>query len=916
MWWKMLCKQLATGCILGLLLFLPASSLPAQSADEDSRLEEFLERLQLTDLYLVHLENVVQATQDKDAKLEKAKQLADLYASRLASIGDDQEKYNDLIQRVNKLLADVPEANTDSLQVQLLRADWVRADGHISQWAMNRSDPEPLQKAQQILAPIAPRLTKYQRELNDVYDKLIQDVQAEKDEEKKQKLNAEMERRYAVTGQASYFAGWANYQLGITRYDQPAAKADFAAARDAFRRLLQIAEDEPYKDLVPNDLQLQLSTRARTVIGLAQTEIAAGDIEAAKLLFGFLDHNSVSAAIRDQADFHQLTGYLNARQLGPAVTLAAQVVKGFRGSPTQGKVSFCFALLREGFLAGNSSDHKLLAKLGVQGMTALRQFTTLQKFLSDNEINLKGEGGFINNWLQGQQELAEAEKSKIPADYEKALATFEAALKAPGAGQNLALAAECRTKAAVCLYRLKRYDEAARMYETAAPALKAAGGDAAVGALWSAFVCHYQLRKTSNDHTLKAVSILKQIQREFPKHEYAKKAGPFLAKLSESAGDKAQSIATWQAVKEGDPQYATAQSEIASIRHKQWRDKGRDAAAGKTALSAIDKYLSVAASKPDAQRQLAALTDGVEIATHQKNATLATAYLSRAARIAGSSSVKGAAAAKYHYFALQAAQQKNDDAAVKTHATWIQENAAGTAYEGLALIMLAKDVESRIKAAGTPSRELLNEAVGIYSRMAQQAGQTQETLASNTNARIATARLASYEFRTGRYELSARHWEALLSAFPKDKRYLREAARSYSAAKQHAKALPHWRTLSKGLSSRDEKWLEAKFHHLNSLSYTSPDIAKKAFAQFRSLYPTVKDPAWSGKFKELERRITGSSGAAVQPPVSSDAVVAKRMDDAAISQSSQPQSSFNLLLALGGAVLIGAVVCGVIVARR
>jgi len=936
MWWKNLKATLASFTVASsavasftaasftaavLLICLTAAPARAQPVDPDTQLEDFLQRLQLTDLQLVHLENQVDATSDPGQQLEKAKRLADLYALRLASIGEDQQKYNSLVQRVNALLQKVPDANTVSLQVLLLKADWVRADALISKWALNRGDTAPLQKAQQILAPIAPRLTSFQLELNTAYDKLIQDLQAEKDAEKKQKITAEIERRHAVTGRASYYAGWANYELGVTRIGQPGAKDDLQAARAAFRRLLQIETDEEYKDLDAGDLQLQLVTRARTVVGLAQTETALGDQAAARTLFALLDHATVSITIRDQAAFHQLTGYLNARQLGAAVTFAAQVVKDFRGTPTQGKVSFCAALLREGFLAGTSSDHKLLARLGVQGMTSLRQFGVLQKFLADNNITLKGEGGFINNWLQGQQELAAAEKSKIPADYEQALATFEAALKAPGARQNLALAAECRTKAATCLYRLNKYAEAARMFEAAAPALKSAGGDAAVNALWSAFMCHYQLRKKSKDHTLKAVSLLQQIQRDYADHAYAKKAAPLLASLNQAAGNQSQAINKWEAIKPSDPQYATAQSEIAAIRHKMWREQGRTAPAARTALDAIARYLEVSASRPDTARQLAALTDGVEIASHQKDTALAAGYLSRAAKIMAARPMRGGAAAKYHYFALQAAQQAKDNAAIKQHATWIQSNAAGTAYEGLALIMLAKDVEAQIKAADTPSQDLLNQAVGIYSQMAQQAGQTQEILASDANARIATTRLASYEFRTGRYDLSARHWESLLAAYPKDKRYLREAARAFSAARQHEKALPYWRTLSKGLENRDSKWFEAKFHHLNSLSYTSPDVAGKAFAQFRQLYPTVKDPAWSSKFKELERRINAPSSAADTPrpqpaaasTANNPATAATASQDVATDNS---QLSLTLVLAIGGALLAGVILCGVLVARR
>ncbi|MBW3599247.1 MAG: hypothetical protein KY475_18500, partial [Planctomycetes bacterium] len=106
------------------LLFFVLYSAASFTAD-DEKLERFLARLGLVELQIVHVERSLEgATAGPDEQQRLARRLADLYAEQLMNSADDPAAYNDLVQRIEDLLARFPAANTAALQVMLLQADY------------------------------------------------------------------------------------------------------------------------------------------------------------------------------------------------------------------------------------------------------------------------------------------------------------------------------------------------------------------------------------------------------------------------------------------------------------------------------------------------------------------------------------------------------------------------------------------------------------------------------------------------------------------------------------------------------------------------------------------------------------------------------------------------------------------------
>jgi len=849
-------KLLLTLC----LILIPAIAAPAATPEEEKKVEAFLDRLNLIDLQIVYLEKQLGGDSlPAEKRTETAKRLADMYAERLMSAGDDAEKFAQIEAQIRKLIERSPEANTTSLQVMMLQADFNRGEERIKQWLGDRSKTKELEEAKEILARIAPQLSAHQKELNGQAEELRQQINKTEDEAEQARLMKEAARRAPVTGRATYFAGWANYYAGLTLTGE-AATAAFTEARAAQRAFLELDPLEKYKDVDVDFLGLQNDYRARAMIGLGQAEIALGALKEADACFKFLEHVNVPLAIRDGVAYYHVQGLLNAGLQQEALAFADQHLKTFGGNATQGKIDFCRELLNAGFKTINPSPiSQQLGDMGVKALARLGQIAFLRAYMKAYSVELPDGDGFYMTWLRGEQQFDEASKTKSKDAYQAALSTLNSALKKPDARTDLASAGECRYKVGLCLFHLEQYEKAAAEFEQAIPALKSAGGDSALNAAWSAFVAYYKLTaKGDARHVSSAIGVLERIKTDFPGSDKARNANSYIAKLKQAGASTADSIASWEKIKPTDSNYYTALYELARLRQRAWKEVSGDAkaAAAKALGSAIDKYLSIAGRDNKDSRKLDVLMIAAETELAQGDAAKSAQHVAQGAILAGTLPASESAVQKYHYYALTLAQKQSNAAEVQQHAQWLHENAKGSAYERVAIILLAQKTAANIstmQAAGqTPDYE---EAYNIYLRLAQVTGESARALESDKNARVANSRLASYEMQTGRNLAAARRLQRLLETDPKNESYLKRAARAEHAAGEHQAALDHARILVKGLAKNTEAWYEAKWIQLDSLRRIDPAQAKSAHQQFRVLYPKIKYPTWDEKFKMLDTQL-------------------------------------------------------------
>src|SRR5206468_1313516 len=135
------------------------------SADDASTLDRYLQRLGLTDLRLVHQQQLLSEARNDAARAQRAKQLSDLYAQRLLEAADEPERFAQLVDQVEKLIRDYPAVDSPQLQVMLLQAEYQRAEAKALHWIDEPTDDAARREAQGLLAKVTPQLAQRHQQL-------------------------------------------------------------------------------------------------------------------------------------------------------------------------------------------------------------------------------------------------------------------------------------------------------------------------------------------------------------------------------------------------------------------------------------------------------------------------------------------------------------------------------------------------------------------------------------------------------------------------------------------------------------------------------------------------------------------------------------------------------------------------------
>lgn len=828
---------------------------------EELALERYLARLGLVELQAAQLERLIARELPADQRLTLARQLADLYAEQLMNSAENPERFAEIQKHIDALTAKTPQARTPALEVMLLQADYNRAEAEIARWIADARQTAARDSARETLARIAPLFDERRKELTAAADKLLKELdeappQNARRSAEQQTKETELARMQALAGRASYFAGWTNYYLGLAK---ESGAAEFARSREIFRELLDVGDEDPEK-IEAESLGLESVWRARSVIGWGLAEAATSHAKASLACFKLLGHASVPPAVQDQAPYWCVQGLLNAKSYAEAKEFAQQQIAAFGDNATQGKVSLCAALVRAGYAdPAAPAELRELGALGIEGLARLGQQAAIRTLIDKYSIDLSAANNFHLLWAQGQSLLAAADKSKQPADYQKAADMLAKAILAPDAQTNLAAAGKCRAEQAWCLYQLKKFEEAGRLYEKAASELAAARQESAPEALWMAFVAFQHLVKEKPRFAAPAVEALTTLKRDFPRHKYAERADYYIGKLRQSAASVEETIGQLESVAAGSPSYLAARYDICVLLHQEWADSRRkkdaDAAslADKT-MAAVDVFLAAGKSE-DPVRIVRTALIGADVALHGQppDPKKAAAYLSQCEPLAATLPSQSALAAEFHYRSLQLARQQNDSAQAAAEAQWLVDQAPGSAYETPALILVTQDVERELKSS--PSRDLHQRAMELYGRLVKQLGGGPQALKSRKNAKIASAKFAEHAIAVGDFEQAADRLEALLAAFPDDKTYLKRAGEAEFSARRFAKSLVHWRKLLAGLAKGSPEWHEAKYYQLACLAETDRETAKKVFRQLELLYPELGPSPWREKVVALKQRL-------------------------------------------------------------
>jgi tetratricopeptide (TPR) repeat protein len=834
-------------------------------ADDAQSLDQFLARLGLGDLRLANTERMLARETVPAKRAELARKLADGYAEELIAAADEPERFAALKSRVDKLLADVPDARTPAVEVIVLQAEYQRAEAMMLHWLEEPSDKASLEQAVAILSHVQPQLSARQQELAGAVDRDADRIDQIKNERDRLAAERQLSRQRAVAARADFFAGWAAYYLGVSRQGTAAARADYAEAKLHFCRMLDVSDAKDYEAVDAEGLGLDSVWRSRAVVGLGLAELGLRRIAAANRVFGWLHSSSTAPLIRDQADYWHLQGLLNAGLLREATDYASREADRFTGTPSAGKTSLCTAAIRAAAVlpTNQADDRRRLLELGIRGLARMRQFDALDKLIEQYKLD---EGAlatdFHLSWLRGRRQYLAAEKSKQADGFRAARDTLTAALAMPPAKVDVPEAGQARYYLAWARYRLDEIDAAGRLFHEAATSLRSAVPEVAVQAAWMHASCLVQLANKDKRQTAAAITALHAFKQEYPTSDEAQRVDLLITRLRHTSGDATEAIRELVAIQPGNASYLSAQYELCQLRYQLWsKAKSEPAKAeplGADLLKTVDRFLAMSDKANDNERRLKAALLAVDVLQSAPSVDQArvTALLTSVANAVNHLDAKNPAVIEYQYRRLQLAQRTGDVSALKQAAAWIADHGTGTQYELPGLVIVAREADAAVASAVASDRAAkAAEAAKIYTRLVALLGDSPAVLGSNKNALAATSKLAQYDEELKRWPQAAERLQRLVEAAPKDRRLLRRAALATFQAGQYSQSLSYWRTLLSGLENGSDEWLEAKYFQLACLEMTNRPTAEKVLKQLKVLFPDIKSAAWREKFAELESRL-------------------------------------------------------------
>lgn len=849
-----------------LAALVAGAGLALARADDNQALDELLTRLNLGDLRLHHMERMYGRETAGDKRIASAKRLADAYAEHLIAAADNAERFTAIQAKIDKLLAEVPEARTPSVEVVLLQADYQRAESLMIRWLDEPANRAPLAEAEAILDRIAPLLVTHQKSLTAAAEASAEALESLKSEQERAAAERQMSRQQAIAARAGYFAGWSSYYRGVAQQNMAAAQPEFAAAKEQFCIVLDVTDEKNYEPVEVDLLGLESIWRSRAVVGLGLAELGLNRPAAAAKVFTWLDHASSPPQLRDQAAYWHVQGMLNVGLFAEAGQLVETQVEGFTGSPSPGKNSLCIAAIRAGAALDDSKkdERQRLVEQGIRGLARMRQFETLDKLIEKHNLAaLADASSFYLSWLRGRQQFLAAEKTTTKADYEAAGKTLTTALAHPQAQRDLTDAGQARYYLGWSQYRLNDLQTAARSFQEAATALKSSLADVAVQALWMQCTCLIQLAQEDKKFVTPAIAALQNLKQDFPSSEQAGRADLLITRLRASHSSPEEAIRELAKVPESDPNFVSAQYEICQLQYQLWTkakaDPGKAAPVAAEVLKTSDRFLSGTTKEGDWERRLRATLLAVDVLSAESppNQQRIAALLREAAPAAENVASSNPASIEYQYRRLQLAQKSGDQETVNTAAQWIATNGSGSPYELPALVISARAADADVESASgadRPARQ--QEAARIYARLVDLLGDSPTVLATSKNALAASSKLAHYDEQLGRWPQAADRLQRLVEALPSDRRFLRRAGLATFQVGRHEESLDHWRKLLAGTSSGSDDWLEAKYYQIECLLKTDRESADKVWKQFKLLFPEVKSAEWQPKFAELEKQFT------------------------------------------------------------
>jgi len=869
------------------------SALPGQSTsageeqtESGTRLERYLEQRGLDDLLAAHLRQKLKEASGTE-RVKVAERMGALFV-RLLNEAPDAERRRAVELQARDLLKGVAEAPTYELRINLLKVTYLRAQQDVERDRLRLAKPDELADAARVLREVGPAFQDLAIKLDARVDSLERREEMARDVDPGA-TKSDLNESRRLRSLARYYAGWANYYLGLI--DKNAALAN--AAMIQFGGLLNAASGKaPTIERVPKGL-LKYEHVARAAVGCAlASSLKGNNVEAAAWISMLEQSDDLSPAAADQLLHAKLIVFTSAARWNDVEAAVRDKRGGTAGGasvkPLSTEAARLLAVLTlEGASVANVAPEsrammERLAQVALGDLISLGEAGQVLDLVQRYGTAPVGQQGFMGQYIRGLQVYDKARAAHSAAGsadlptkdnvlvvrYRDAAALFDQAATSLDAARYAGDRAKAMMLRALSLYYANDLGESAAVFVAASDASQAP--DDKRDALWYAVVAldrAVENGKPSLAPERDRVSVL--YLQQFPGTENAAKL--LLRRAGDGLIGDEESVRTLLSIERGTPLFDVARRHASSILFRIFR-----ASPATTRTEVARRFLEIAAEVMAVDEQaLSAATSAAEmpkgldvrarqmaeaaLAMSPPDVTAATKALDALERFATRAGVNASTyAGEVGFRRLQIHLARGDDVAAQETLNQLRESGGSYAAAGDRLMYRRRlEIWRASPSNAAAARALVEVGARVVAQFEASKASPAEPQVASVYAQLAEACAGLWE--TSRdiamRDVAIRLDRLALEANVRNEALLRRLGSLAEAAEDKLLALDAWRTMLTSVESDTPPWFEARYHTIRLLLETDRGRAAEAMSQLKLLHPDFGPEPWRTKLKALDEKI-------------------------------------------------------------
>jgi tetratricopeptide (TPR) repeat protein len=821
--------------LLASLLF-PTGVSQAVCQTENERVEQYLNGLGLDSVTIEHLQQQLDNTIDREARVGIARRLVRLYSKRVFS-GPQDSQSEEQFKAIVQLAKDFPEIESDDLKMTVLHSEYANVEQQFLKWVdSGRPNNTQVELAAQF-RDIGGRL---RGQISQLENSVFEGSDA---------------RRFA---QANYLYGWVAYYMGVLKVNE--RQSWMERGDKSFREFLEIDPRKPINQLANDWFEVQSPWHARAQIGLAMCLRGLGKVEQSKFCFKILESVDANSGVRENLDVWRLNSLVYLGEMEQALAFLRR-----RTADSEQDIQLRTRLWVAAVDAASTCEGGLYSKMGVQflrfglhGLASDMNATVLRDVVERESLNLSGED-FLLAWVRGYLDFYRGESTKDPNDFEMARRELNWAINAANSSTDREDLSKCRFLIGWIDFQMQEHSAAVESLRQAIPELMQSDAKLASEAQWLVVKSLQTQARSDPRFANDAFEEMDRLARNFPNSRYVRRVEyeKLLMEVSKFPPDEA--IRRLKRIQREDPNYNDAAFQQVVLQHRVWL--GLSKTGGSKMVEALGRLLEVEQAyqqlnpiPPNSQRAKAALIliDALIRTGDEKQRLLAKRKIALVQELTQSLDPVSSLPAELRYYKFQLAKVESDFSQIEAQAKWFYEKLPASKYTQSVLVGAAQAAQSRFESIAQLSRNDLVELAWYFERLTNLIGSEIATLQQSQNARYGAAKLAEYQLELGHYEQADELAGKLLEAFPNRKGYWVLHARAKMKLGQFDNALVGWRKIVGSTDPGDDQWYEAKLGIVRSLATKDPLAAKALLLQTVNLSPQ-RPAEWEAKIEALAK---------------------------------------------------------------